>query len=492
MSTMEPAPQRRRQHDLERRTQQEVAARHERERLAARAQVVAREREAAVEAARAQAAERERQSVQADIAYLEERFAAYCTRRHDLPPALLPLEEAGELHEFVRKVEQHTLRVIRKEAISTFIERTEHRARQARMAMSALEAAIRRKGLLPISAVARLMRRCKVSIVPPETDSPAREAIERSQRLVRAAWTDSLARGSQAVFTAHRSGGRTIVHVGSGAHGSVFITVDAELNPEDLAREFLQQVAGGAERFFSGDGVIATVDGAHQSFNPKRVFKRAIAVRSVTDDVDRIRRNVDALMRWEAPVPATSSLHLGAPANERELAAVFRDELPDWSVWDGVQRDWQERAQRHGFAVDATPATREAVLRALAAEKNVIVVLAHADGERVFLPSPPPEGSQVTTHDIRAHAEAIRANGPLVYLFCCEAADISNTANFAQALVESGARGVIAPQTEIDARLSADLFEKVVAGGTAPADAMNRLRAAEAQTGYREMEIWVA
>ncbi len=449
---------------------------------------------ARLEHERAQSGERLREEVKnavADLKYLEEKFEIYCRREHMLPPELLPLEEAEEVAPFIKYITSISMRAINARAIRLFRERVLLRAQHARAAFSAFEKLMRRKPLWPFGKVARLLRRCKVSVRSPDLDSPVKQAIAATQQYVRTRWSTRLDRKDQAVFTVHYSRNQTVVHIASGEHGSLFVTVDAELNPVEVAHEFLKKLGEPSAKFINSDGVISVIDGAHQSFNPKKIFKKAIAVRSVTDDVVTFARNLDEILQRDPPVPGNSSLHLGVPASRAELAAVFRGGTPDWEVWDGVQANWSRRAADGGFPTDLA-ASREAVLRSLATSKNVIIVVAHSDGERVFLPAPIPEGSVVSAKDVRDYEAEIRKNQPIVYLFCCETAAISNMANFSRILVESGAVGVVAPQTRIDAHLSSELFQQFIAPSEKGRSALNVLRDAEGRTGYREMEVWVA
>jgi hypothetical protein len=157
--------------------------------------------------------------------------------------------------------------------------------------------------------------------------------------------------------------------------------------------------------------------------------------------------------------------------------------------WKDVWNNWQQRATRHGFASEPV-ATRDSILQALAVKKNVIIVAAHAKERVIYLPAPPPQGSQIEPSDLEAHRAAIYANKPVVYLFCCETGQFSELKGFVDALRDCGASAVIAPQTQIDANKSADLFERIV-DSAGPAAALERLRLAEQRTSYREMEVFI-
>jgi hypothetical protein len=131
-------------------------------------------------------------------------------------------------------------------------------------------------------------------------------------------------------------------------------------------------------------------------------------------------------------------------------------------------------------------------LQSLAVKKNVIIVAAHARERVLYLPAPPPEGSQISPEDLESQKAAISANKPVVYLFCCETAELSDMRGFVNVLLECGAAAVIAPQTEIEANKSAQLIEYVVTTESTSMMALERLRQAEKKAKYREMEVFIA
>jgi hypothetical protein len=132
------------------------------------------------------------------------------------------------------------------------------------------------------------------------------------------------------------------------------------------------------------------------------------------------------------------------------------------------------------------------VLESLTSSKNVMIVVAHGDQQKIMMPAPPPEGSELSTDQLLERRAEIALNRPLVYLFCCETAEISDLKSFAQVLLECGVAGVIAPQTKIDAERSIKFFDQLVAGEKAASRALKKkIRDAQERSGYREMEVWL-
>lgn len=91
------------------------------------------------------------------------------------------------------------------------------------------------------------------------------------------------------------------------------------------------------------------------------------------------------------------------------------------------------------------------MLTALTHKENVIVIVAHSDGESLFMLDPRPKGTQISADYLREHREEIKANSPFVYLFSCEAGNLRNLENFASTLLECGAAGVVASQSQLGA-----------------------------------------
>jgi hypothetical protein len=263
------------------------------------------------------------------------------------------------------------------------------------------------------------------------------------------------------------------------------------LAPEAMAEAFLSEIRSVTSRFIPKNGTLAVVDGDHQNVNYQRVFESSIVVRSVKDDCEKLAINLNEMLEREAPDSNNTALHLGLPANQDELNSVFKKGGADWDMWQEVAPHWTDRANRHGFDRIASASSQQ-VLDSLTTSKNVIIVVAHGDDRTIYLPAPPPEGSELSTDQVIARKEEISANKPIVYLFCCETAEISNLKNFSQVLLDCGAAAVIAPQTKIDAERSIDFFEGIVDTKTRSRNnSLTNIKGAERSSKYSEMEIWL-
>jgi hypothetical protein len=263
------------------------------------------------------------------------------------------------------------------------------------------------------------------------------------------------------------------------------------MEPEALAQAILSEIKKASSRIVTNDCTIAVIDGDYQALNYQRIFDKNVVVRSVKDDCDRFASNLDAFLKREPPTAENTALHLGMPADESELNAVFKKGGADWTLWSDVAPLWQGRASRQGFGAHPS-ASAEQVINSLVKDKNVIVVVAHGDRRTLYMPAPPPDGSELNADQIIERKAEIAANKPVVYLFCCETAEVSDLKSFSEILLDSGAAAVIAPQTKIDAERSVDFFEGIVRKETGrPENSLTKFKAAARRSNYREMEMWL-
>jgi hypothetical protein len=501
-----PEPEPRYEYDHEAAARREAVQQKERDEAALREreEAVRREKEEARRKAQEEAERRQaailahEKLVASDYSYVQDQWQVFQRTRHDAPPTLLPLEAVEELATFRAFLAQESLRSLENEATEKFEREITSQAQEGRSAVETLEHELLSTshfaGLLKSLGFGKLreiLRKCKISIKVPNLGSPAREAIASACKFLRKPWSKRLSHTQQAMFSIHRSAGTNVIHIGSSLFGSVFVTVPNSLQPEALAEALLSEIKTASSKLIRNDSTIAVIDGDHQEINFQKIFDRSIVVRSMKDDCDRFASNLDTLLEREPPTSDNTALHFGVPASEEELHRVFRSGGASWDVWNSVAPLWHSRANAHGFDRLAS-ASKEQVLESLANEKNVIVVVAHADQRTIYMPAPPPEGSQLTAADLIERKADIMANKPVVYLFCCETAEISNLSSFSAVLLDCGAAAVIAPQTKIDAELCVDFFDGVVEKTSPrPESALTKIATAQRKSKYREMETYV-
>jgi hypothetical protein len=222
------------------------------------------------------------------------------------------------------------------------------------------------------------------------------------------------------------------------------------------------------------------------------VFPSNIVVRSMKDDGEMFQQQFSEILQREDPTAHNSSLHIGVPANEAELGAVFKSGGADWDLWRSVGPAWRRAASRSGFNdSSAASASADQIVEALTKSKNVIIVIAHANGQTIHMPAPPPEGSTLSGDQLRERRAEIGANKPVVYLLCCETAEISEIPNFASVLLECGATAVIAPQSKLHATRSINFFELLMSDKGMARDTLRKFKEAQRRSGHIEMEIWL-
>jgi hypothetical protein len=433
---------------------------------------------------------RTQERVENDKARLETAWQSHCGARHSIPPALLPLDEKSEYHQFLDSLVGISP-VFAWDAVEGLRNRINERAKRALAKVRAVQRSLSWAARFAFGKISNLLKRAKISISPPEgVDRSTQERIAASRHFLRTNWGD-LDAERQAVFSVHRTENQTVVHFGAGDLGSVFLTVDDELEPDSVAEAFLSRVCRSIAKFLPARPIVSVIDGDCRKVNIKKYLKNAYVVRSFSDRVEKFSRNLDHVLWRDPPKSETASLQVGIPGTQAELSAVFEDDPPDWDLWKKEHERWARVSELRGFGA-FVPASREQTLTALTTASDVLILVAHSDGEHIFMPAPPPKGSVISTTDIVDNAAAIRRNAPLVYLFCCEGARVSNLQSFAEVLLESGAVGVIAPQTCIRSDLSAAVFKELMSPEQGNVVCLHALQVAESKTGYREMEVWLA
>jgi hypothetical protein len=430
--------------------------------------------------------------IQSEENYLKNKWAEHCRQNLGVPPELLALERETFLDQFLMNVEQHISTESRPEAESRF------RAALIKGTQRARRAVMRVKQLLGIVSAFSLgeirshLKSCLIGIEPPPLDPLGDKAAQAAIRLLRTSWDNSDSDRNQSLFSIHRNGEATVFQIGSKAFGFIYLTFPRELLPLSLLKRILSKVLNCTRKFLPAESVVAVYDGEMQDLNPKTLLNKHIIVRSMADDEANFRAKIAKVLEAEAPKSHNTALHLALPDNEESLKAVFPEADPQWDLWKDVARQWKQHANRGGLLGEGDGyAGKDQILASLAVSRNVVIVAAHADKQTLFLPAPPPRGSQIGPEDLHQHQDAIRKNGPMVYLFCCETAQIANLKSFASHLLECGALAVIAPQTKIDAFKSASLFQKIVGGNASNLKALSQLLWAEKTTGYREMEVFI-
>jgi len=209
-------------------------------------------------------------------------------------------------------------------------------------------------------------------------------------------------------------------------------------NPQRLREIFASQNA------LPERGILLVAGGHIRDVNYHKVFPNVRVLRTPDVDVDRMLTNIQTLLDTRMGREDTVIINGVPRADPNELANVGIDQSPE--VWKGVWEKWNGVYTKHNITYMGR--TGRAVEAALKKSPNVIIIVAHGNGQAVFFP----EGSKLSVDKLKDIEKEIRQNGPTVVLFSCEAAKMEEDfTSFAEALINVGARGVIAPSHEIEA-----------------------------------------
>ena len=446
---------------------------------------------------------KELEDIRLEVEDLRRRWPFHLARHHTLPPDLLPLEKAAQLERWraerymppettvaAASYDQFTAEILSpfRESLS-FYDSLCDRVKKATRGFSQFLKRLFRRPL------AKILHSCKIHYSAPNIGQPGADAISAANQLLRYQWHTNLGQSDQSIFSVHSNDTTTTIQIGSGSHGSAYITFDGKLDPVALARQIMAAISAQIQDFFAPTSVVTVYDGELAELNPKHFLPTHRVVRSRRDNLPAVRERLGRVLSARTPRPEDTALHIGVPEDREQLNWVFKSDStasavpPDWDEWSPVAPLWREFADRRGF-LDHRQPTSEEILLSLATKQNVIIIVAHADDKMIRLPAPPPKGSVIGPNELEAHKDAISVNKPIVYLFCCETAKVEGLASFADQLLDCGASAVIAPQTKIGAISSANLFDRFLSDASESGMLASLLRA-ESETGYREMEVYV-
>ena len=173
--------------------------------------------------------------VRADVRYLEDKWIQFLRERGHGPPDPLPLEidELDTLlDEYIEDVHAKALRRIRADAISQFLDEMRRSRAGAQKAISRI------KKLLSIFRLSsftgrlhQLLGRCIVSIVPPTKGDPIDLRVRESSALLHDNWGNYF-NWSKGIISVHREDTSSIIHLGLGNIGNIFISIPSNLEAD--------------------------------------------------------------------------------------------------------------------------------------------------------------------------------------------------------------------------------------------------------------------
>jgi hypothetical protein len=335
------------------------------------------------------------------------------------------------------------------------------------------------------------INRAKVSIELPNVAPDLQRQMMEIEVFLAKEWSAEKHRGVLAVHVDEMSKS-TIIQIGVAEHGPIYITIPEILKPEAQALKSIEEALKRLAPFTGTVDPMAIIDGKHQKLNYNEIFLKSRVYRAPSGNTARLARNLQETARRERLSKDNTVILNSAPKSEAEYVRVFAEDAKavHWAAWGSEAQDWNTTAAANRFDTAQT-ASQEALLTALTQTKNVIVIVAHCDGESIFMPEPPPTGSIVTADYLREHQDEIAANAPFVYLFSCKAGDLKDLENFASTLLDCGAAGVVASQSEVVSDEGRSLLGRILDEGRGAPPIEDYFNAMQ-DVNFREMEVFLA
>lgn len=148
----------------------------------------------------------------------------------------------------------------------------------------------------------------------------------------------------------------------------------------------------------------------------------------------------------------------GVPASADEMATIGRTG-ENFRPWRRIRNEWGKLAsKRH---VTSSPGVLRGLIDALIGNPLVIIAFAASTSRALLLP----DGCSFSPLDLdRQTATALRDNSPIVYLLASGQDSLSAPQALVRSLLDSGARGVIAPSTPLSVGTTRRIFDRFLAG----------------------------
>ena len=197
------------------------------------------------------------------------------------------------------------------------------------------------------------------------------------------------------------------------------------------------------------DDIVLVADGDSQDIDFQAAFPDYRWLTSEGLDESQILRNLDDFESLEVLMPDVTELFLGVPRPEEVTKVGLK--AANRGDWAGVLEQYIELAERWDFEPATVQPEKKLAQRMEEAFKDkaaVLIVVAHSDGEKIYLP----DGTYFSPDELSQDArDAIAANRPVVILVSCQTAQMNDTRSLAKKLIDLGARFVVAPKGNIPA-----------------------------------------
>ena len=232
----------------------------------------------------------------------------------------------------------------------------------------------------------------------------------------------------------------------------------------------LQTLESVIKQNLKGRDVLVVQDGNYEmdfeALTTRPVF-RSVEGRPIREVMNNLRKALETKVELQNTLIVD-----GLPGNRREVQQL-RDTGVDGS-WDSVWRipvnSLRSTLSRTNtrIATASNADVKKALLRGLFKNDNVIIMIAHSDGNTIYVPGK--NGLQaISPSDLQKVQSRVRRKRPTVLLLSCYTGGrTQSTTSFGRELINAGAKLVIAPERSISVRDAELLIKSILEGEGKP------------------------
>lgn len=205
-------------------------------------------------------------------------------------------------------------------------------------------------------------------------------------------------------------------------------------------------------------GPIVALGRGNNEIDLQKLFPDRAIFYSEGLEPEMIAANFAAIQGTLSMNPENTAVFNGIPRDRDELENI-QVASGEWALWKGISQTWDKSISEYGYQAErAESDLARQIERALQEYENIVIIVAHSTGEVVYLP----DGSILDPDQFDDQARAaIQRNRPTVIMISCETAKLGRIESFAKKLLDMGAKAVIAPDSEVGARSTSQLLQRL-------------------------------
>jgi len=232
-------------------------------------------------------------------------------------------------------------------------------------------------------------------------------------------------------------------------------------NPRRL-RDTLSAISSGFN--IPGQKVLVST-GDLRGISFQSIFVNAIPLNVEEVEEARILRNLSAISNPVTFNSGNARIINGLPSPE-DVRKI--DPNQDPSLWVGVRDTFNSLIAQAGYTLLGDPPAMQ-IKSALSESPSVLILVAHSDGQKIYLPDGTPFDVSALTEQEKQN---IFARQPLVILLSCNTATSDLGVSFAQRLLDVGPSMVIAPNGKLAVQDVQDILKSFFANPLKNMDAI--------------------